>query len=57
METETFKYQVCIGNEIVLETEDRVEAFYTFNALPSGVGQPASKRRSLTRIKILLEDE
>ena len=57
MEKEIFKYQVCVGSEILLETEDQVEAVKTFNNLPSGTGQPASKRRSLTRVKILLEDE
>jgi len=57
MEKEIFKYQVCVGSEILLETEDQTEAVKTFNSLPSGEGLAPSKRRSLTRVKILLEDE
>lgn len=56
MEKEIWKYKVWIGPDCVLETIDKEEAIKTFNDLPSGAGQPASKRRGLTQEKTLLED-
>lgn len=54
MDKEEWKYQVWVGNELVLETMDQAEALDTYHQLP--VGQVASKRRALTRAITMLED-
>jgi len=54
MEKEEWKYQVWVGNDLMLETFDQAEALSTFYGIP--VGQVPSKRRALIRTITMLED-
>ena len=50
------KYEVWVGNDLILSTEDKSEALKKYAEIPSGKGKAPSKRRSLYKVKILKED-
>ena len=50
------RYEVWVGDELLLSTEDKEIAYKLYADTPSGKGKAPSKRRSLYKVKILKKD-
>lgn len=49
-------FRVWLGDNIVLSTPDEELALTTYNELPSGKNKAPSKRRTLEKIEVILND-
>ena len=50
------KYEVWVGDDLIISTEDKSEALLKYAEIPSGKGQAPSKRRRFVKCKILKQD-
>ena len=50
------RYEVWVGDDLIISTEDKSEALKKYAEIPSGKGRGWSKRRRLCKTKILKED-
>lgn len=50
------RYEVWVGDDLIISTEDKSEALKKYAEIPSGKGRSWFKRRRLCKNKILKED-
>ena len=50
------RYEVWVGDDLIISTEDKSEALLKYAEIPSGKNRGWSKKRRLCKTKILKED-